>query len=68
MNLSDFNTRLMAGAALVGALVAPAAFAEVPAGVTTAITTAGTDVATIGGAVLVVIVGIAVFKWIRRAI
>ena len=68
MNLSDFNTRLIAGAALVGSLFAPAAMAEVPAAVTTAIETAGTDAATLGGAVLVVIVGIAVFKWLRRAL
>lgn len=68
MNLSDFNTRLIPGAALVGALVTPAAFAAIPEGVTTAISTAGTDVATVGGAVLVVIVGIAVFKWLRRAL
>ena len=68
MNLSDFNTRLIAGAALVGSLFAPAAFAEVPGDVTSAISTAGADVATLGGAVLVVIVGIAVFKWLRRAL
>lgn len=40
--------------------------ADVPAGVTTAITTATTDVATIGGAVLVVVITIASFMWLRR--
>lgn len=42
--------------------------ADVPAEVTTAITAAGTDVATIGGAVLVVVVGIYAFKFLRRAL
>jgi len=48
-------------------LVAGSAFAAVPTEVTTAITEAGTDAAVIGGAVLVVIVGIAAFKYMRRA-
>ncbi|MCQ4285803.1 major capsid protein [Pseudomonas stutzeri] len=50
------------------ALVAGSAFAAVPAEVTTAMTEAGTDAAVIGGAVLVVIVGIAAFKYMRRAL
>lgn len=49
-------------------VVASAVQAAVPADVTTAIETAGTDAATIGGAVLVVIVGIAAFKYMRRAL
>ncbi len=49
-------------------LVAGSAFAAVPAEVTTAMTDAGTDAAVIGGAVLVVIVGIAAFKYMRRAL
>lgn len=44
------------------------AHAAVPAGVTTAITDAATDVATIGAAVILVFVGIKVFKWIRSAL
>lgn len=48
-------------------VVASAAQAAVPASVTTAIETAGTDAGTIGGAVLVVLVGIAAFKYMRRA-
>lgn len=48
-------------------VVAGSAFAAVPEGVTTAITTAGSDAAVIGGAVLVVLIGIAAFKYMRRA-
>lgn len=44
------------------------ASAAVDAGVTSALATAGTDGATIGGAVLAVIVGIAAFKYLRRAL
>jgi len=43
------------------------AFAAVPAAVTTAISDATTDSATVAGAVLVLIIGIAVFLWMRRA-
>lgn len=42
--------------------------AAVPEAVTTAITAAGTDASTIGGAVLVVIVGIFAFKWLRKVL
>lgn len=48
--------------------LAAGAHAAVPADVTTAISTAGTDAATVGGAVLVVIIGIAAFKFLRRAV
>jgi len=41
--------------------------ADVPAGVTTAITGAAADVATVGAAVILVIIGIKVWKWIQRA-
>jgi len=44
------------------------ASAALPESVTTAITTAGTDAATLGGAVLVVIVGIVAFKYLRRVL
>ena len=50
------------------ALSAGSVFAAVPPEVTTALTEAGTDAAVIGGAVLVVIVGIAAFKYMRRAL
>lgn len=48
--------------------IAPLSQAAVPADVTTAITGAGTDAAVVGAAVLVVLVGIAAFKWLRRAL
>lgn len=53
-------------------LTAPFAFAggggiDVTA-VTTAIDSAKTPIATIGAAVLVVLVGVKVYKWIRRAL
>ena len=44
------------------------ASAAVPVAITTALTDAGTDGATIAGAVLLVIIGIATFKYIRRAV
>lgn len=44
------------------------ALAAVPVDVTTAITTAATDVAIVGAAVVVVMVGIKVFKWLIRAL
>ena len=43
-------------------------FAAVPADVSTSITTAGTDAATVGGAVLVVLVAIYAFKLMRKAL
>lgn len=50
-------------------LIAPfAAFAAVPADVTTALTAAGTDGIAVASAVLIVIVGIAAFKYMRRAL
>jgi len=60
------STRIASGVVL--ASVASVSMAAVDAGVTTALTTAGTDGATVGSAVLVVIVGIAAFKYIRRAL
>lgn len=42
-------------------------YAEVPAAVSTAINGAGADAAVVGGLVLVVLVGIMAFKWIRKA-
>lgn len=42
--------------------------AAVPASVTTALTDSGTDAAVVGGAVLVVIVGIYAFKLMRKAL
>lgn len=48
-------------------VAAGSAFAAVPAEAIDAITQAGTDAAVIGGAVLVVLIGIAAFKYMRRA-
>lgn len=44
------------------------AFAAVPADVTTALSSAGTDSVTVAGAVLVVIVGIFAIKLMRKAL
>lgn len=58
--------------AMVAAMFAPAAFAgggggvDV-SGVVTAIEGAAAPIAAIGGAVLLVLVGIKVYKWVRRA-
>lgn len=59
--------RAIGSAFALGALVAQQAHAEVPAAVSAAITEAGADAAIIGGLVLVVIVGIAAFKYMRKA-
>lgn len=51
------------------ALVSPlSGFAAVPAEVTTALSSAGTDSVTVAGAVLVVIVGIFAIKLMRKAL
>jgi hypothetical protein len=42
--------------------------AALDSSVTTAISTAGSDGAVLGGLVLAVLVGIAAFKWLRRAV
>ena len=56
----------LGGALVVGTQSASAAI-DVTS-VTTALTDAGTAVATVGAAVLVVIVGVAAYKYIRRAL
>ena len=60
-------TALKLAAAGVLSAVAFGASAAVPADVTSSLTEAGTDAATIGGAVLVVLIGIAAFKYMRKA-
>ncbi len=50
------------------ALATGSAFAAVPTEVTTALSDATGDAATIGAGVLVLIVGIAAFKYMRRAL
>jgi hypothetical protein len=57
------SPRAVAGAVALGALGSANAAVDI-----TAITGAGTDIATVGAAVFVVAVGIKLFKWIRRAL
>jgi hypothetical protein len=58
--------KIAVGLASLGGAVA--ANAAVDPSVTTALTGAGTDAATVGAAVLVVIVGIFAFKILRKAL
>ena len=60
--------RSLGASAAVGLLVVQQAHAELPAGVTTALTDAQTDGVTVAGIVLGVIIAIAAFKFIRRAL
>lgn len=63
------NTNKKGLLALPAALLAAPAFAAPPdvTAVTTAIGEASAPIAAIGAAVLVVFVGIKVYKWVRRA-
>lgn len=54
--------------ATLSMLFGSAAHAAVPASVTTALTDAATDSVTVAGLALAIIVGIAAFKYMRRAI
>lgn len=49
-------------------MLASQAFAAVPADVTTALTDAKTDSLAVAGLALVVIIGIAAFKYMRRGV
>lgn len=66
----SFRSKLpaVAGVGTAAAVAAPAFAAIDTTGVETAIGEAATSVATIGAAVILVMVGIAVYKWIRRAL
>lgn len=57
--------KLFAAAGLL--VVASPAFAALPVAIGTDIATTATDAATLGGLVLVLVVGIAVFKHLRSA-
>lgn len=57
--LAAFGSMLVAGAG--------SAFAAVPADVTTALTDASADTKTVAGLALAIMIGIAVFLWMRRA-
>jgi len=60
--------RTTAAVAVISVGAVTNVYAEVPAGVSAAINGAGADSAVVGGLVLVVIVGIMAFKWIRKAL
>lgn len=57
--------KALLGSGLVGSIVS--AHAAVPTAVSTAITDAGADMATVAGAVFVAIIGLLGFKLMRRA-
>ncbi|MDO8335718.1 MAG: major capsid protein [Candidatus Saccharibacteria bacterium] len=65
MNKLHKNALVVVGAL---ALTPFAAFAAVPASVTTGITDAVTDVGTIGAAIMGVVIVIAAFGWMRRMV
>ena len=60
--------RSLGATAAVGLLAMQQAHAALPAGVTTALTDAQTDGVEIAGIVLGVIIAIAAFKYLRRAL
>ena len=72
MNLATrFNSTkatLLAGLAAVVAVGSPAFAAIDVTAVTTEIGTAAAPIAAIGGAVLLVLVGVKTYKWIRRSL
>ncbi len=59
--------RTTAAVAVISVGAVTNVYAALPVGVETAIEAAGTDAALVGGLVLVVLVGIMAFKWIRKA-
>lgn len=63
--MKNLKTRVLTGTALT--VLAGTSAADVPAAVTTALATSLTDVGTIGGAVLLVVVAIVAFRFLRRA-
>jgi hypothetical protein len=66
--MKQFNLSKKFGAGLALSTIAAASQAAVDVtSVTTAIGDAGTAAATVGAAVLVMVVGIKVYKWIRGA-
>lgn len=67
VNMFKSKKAMLAALAALSA-VATSAQAAVPEAVTTALDGAKADGATVAGAVLVIIVGIAVFKYMRRGV
>lgn len=69
MNRINLQTRRIVQAASVGALaLAGAAHAAVPAEVTTALETMKDDAVAVAGLVLIAIIAVAAFKFMRRGI
>lgn len=66
MGVNMFKKIAAAGAALVGSV--GSAMAAVPADVSTALTDAKADALTVAGLALIVIIGIAAFKYMRRGV
>ena len=66
--LKNKLVRAFGGAVAVTAISVQQAFAAVPADVTTALNDAKADGVTVAGVVLVVIIAIAAFKFIRKAL
>ena len=66
--IKNVKAKIQAVTGVSSMALAGGAMAAVPADVTTALTTAGTDVGTVGAAVLVVIVAIVAFKLLRKAL
>lgn len=64
----QFVRRAVFGSVLAAGLAANQAFAAVPTEVTTALDEAKADGVTVAGVVLVVIIAIAAFKFIRKAL
>ncbi|WP_137885732.1 major capsid protein [Pseudomonas sp. 2FE] len=60
--------RVLVGSAVSAGLLANQAFAAVPAEATTALTDAKADALNVAGVVLVIIIAIAAFKFIKKAI
>lgn len=68
MNVARRFGRQLGAAAVTGLGFCAMAHAELPASATSATTSAGADAATLGGIVLGIIISIAAFKWIRKAL
>lgn len=63
----NFTKKIAAGASLVAASITSAS-AAVPAAVTTALSDGLADATTVAGAALIIVVAVAVFKYMRRAL
>lgn len=66
-NSMNFTKKIAAGLSLVAASITSAS-AAVPADVTAALAAGLTDATTVAGAALIIVVGVTVFKYMRRAL